>query len=36
MRGLSKGLLGHEQKSTPQTAGQPMDVAFLMPEARKK
>lgn len=33
MRGLSTGLLGKKANTTPPTAGQPMDVAFLMPEA---
>ena len=34
MRGLSTGLLGKNAILTPPTAGFPMDVAFLVPEAR--
>ena len=34
MRGLSTGLLGKNAILTPPTAGLPMDVAFLVPEAR--
>jgi ATP synthase protein I len=34
MRGLSTGLLGKIAILTPPTAGLPMDVAFLVPEAR--
>jgi len=33
MRGLRTGPLGQIVITTPQPAGQPMDVAFLMPEA---
>jgi hypothetical protein len=36
MRGLSTGPLGQKQITTPQTAGQPMEVAFLVPEEDEK
>ena len=36
MRGLSTGLLGKNAILTPPTAGLPMDVAFLVPEARDR
>jgi len=32
MRGLNAGQLATMEITTPLTAGQPMDVAFLVPE----
>ena len=36
MRGLSAGPFGQKVTTTPPTAGQPTDVAFLVPEACQK